>query len=197
MSLRRVAVHLSAQGLPADNFNRADAASLGTSSSGHVWDEHGTAWSIVGNQCRPPAVAAYDFATLDAGKADVTVTVTVDPRGNGRDMGPVARVVDTNNLVFFDCTWVTDHWVCRAFERVGGSFTGLTALVDPVTVLGSDQTTPFSMVLTVSGSSGSVSINSASQGTWSSLDPSLLSATKHGLGGNNAFDAAFDNLVMT
>jgi hypothetical protein len=196
--LRRGAIadaYTSAVSLPSDNFNRADAATLGTSSSGHTWDEHGTAWSIASNRCVPPSSGGYRFVTLPAGQADVTVTATINPAASP-DLGLCARVVDTNNLVFFDLDWVTDHWICRVFQRLGGSFTGLTSLVDPVAGL-ADNTTPFTAALTVTGATGGATINGASQGTWTGLDSSLLTATAHGLVGNDITASTFDNFAIT
>lgn len=181
--------------LPSDDFNRANAASLGTSSSGHVWDEHGTAWSINANRCVPPLISDYKVVTLDADQADVTITATVIPAGTP-DLGLCARVVDANNLVFFDIVEVGGHWICRVFQRLGGSFTGLTSLVDPVTEL-VDNTTPFTATLTVTGDAGEAFINGVSQGTWTGLDSSLLSATSHGLVGNEVQLATFDDLAIT
>lgn len=181
--------------LAADTFTRANAAALGTSSSGHAWDEHGTAWSIVSNQAKPPN-ATYAIATLDAGDADVSVTATVDPKNSDPDLGLVARVVDGNNFLFADVVWETDHWLCRAFQRVAGAFTGLTSLVNPVVVLGSDHTTPFEVTMTVAGSAGEVFISDVSQGTWSSIDASLVTPTDHGLVGNQVVVATFEDITI-
>lgn len=181
--------------LPSDNFNRADAATLGTSSSGHVWNEYGTAWSIASNRCVPPSTGGYKFATLDASTPDVTVTATINPAASP-DLGLAARVVDVSNLVFFDIVWVSDHWICRVFQRVAGSFTGITALVNPVAGL-ADNTTPFTAALTVDADAGEAFINGASQGTWSGLDSSLLTATAHGLGGNEVVSSTFDSFSTT
>lgn len=182
--------------LPSDDFNRANAASLGTSSSGHVWDEHGTAWSIASNRCVPPSSGGYKFATLDAGEADVTVAATINPSG-APDLGLCARFVDASNLVFFDVVWETDHWICRVFQRLAGSFTGLTALVNPVVTLGADNTTPFTASVELAGDAGEAFINGVSQGTWTGLDGSLLSATDHGLVGNDVVASTFDNFAVT
>lgn len=178
----------------ADNFNRADAATLGTSSSGHTWDEHGNAWSIDTNRARPPGGGPFKLATLDAGHADVAVEVTIIP--NAGDLGLVARVVDTGNHVLFNLSW-DGRWLCKVFYKVGGGgYTGLTSLVDPVPQL-SDSTTQFTARLELTGDAGEAFIEGASQGTWTGLDSGLLSATSHGLAGNDAHVVRFDDLAIT
>lgn len=181
--------------LPSDNFNRADAATLGTSSSGDTWDEHGTVWSIASNRARPPSGGSYVFATLDAGVADVTVEATVIPGGTP-DIGLCARVVDSNNLVFFDFSWNSDHYECRVFQRVGGSFTGITSFVSNVTAV-PNNTDPYTLTLTCTGAAGEAFANGVSQGTWTGLDSSLLTATSHGLASKDSHPVAFDDFSIT
>ena len=181
--------------LAADTFTRANAAALGTSPAGHVWDEHGTAWTIVSNKAHPPNVVGYTVATLDAGATAVTVTVTVTPDADC-DLGLAARVVDTSNFVFLDISRSGDHYVSRTFQRVAGSFAGLTTLVDPVTSI-SDVAAPFTLTLTVNGQAGESLVNDVSMGTWSSLDSGLLAATTHGLAvGATNVNNAFDDLTI-
>lgn len=186
--------------LASDTFNRADGA-IGTSSSGHTWTELGssTGWTVASNQARPPT-SGYDIAVLNAGDADVEVQVTVDPKNSTPDLGPVCKVSDADNLIWYDVVYDTDHWLCRVFQRVAGSFSGngLTTLVNPVVTLGSDKTTPFEVRLQSVGQAGEVWINDVSQGTWSSLiDTGILSATSHGLAGNAVLTAAYDDLTIT
>lgn len=182
--------------LAVDTFNRADAATLGTSSSGHVWSEHGTAWSIASNRAHPPLLSPYTIVSLDAGDADVEIEVTVHPVADC-DLGLAARCVDANNFIFLDVSRSGDHYVSRTFQRVSGSFSGLTSLVDPVTSI-AVVTDPFTLRLAVNGSSGESWINDVSMGTWSSIDASLVTPTRHGLAtGTTSNDNAFDDLTIT
>jgi hypothetical protein len=170
--------------LPSDDFNRADGA-LGTSSSGHAWTHSG--WTVASNKCKPPTSGGLVYATVDAGVANVTVAVTVDP-AVAPDLGLVARYI----------VYETDHWLCRVFQKVGGgSFAGLTTLVNPIVTLGSDNDTPFTAALTVSGSGGEAFINGVSQGTFTGVDSGLLSATSHGLAANDIVSSTFDNFAIT
>jgi hypothetical protein len=180
--------------LPSDTFNRADGA-LGTSSSGHAWTH--TGWTVGTNQCVPPNSGGASFATVDAGAANVTVAATLDP-ALSPDWGLVVRYVDAGNLILFDIVHEVDHWICRVFQKVaGGAFTGLTTLVNPVVTLGADHDTPFTAAITVTGDAGEAFINGISQGAFSAVDAALLSATSHGLYGNDVAASRFDNFVIT
>jgi hypothetical protein len=184
--------------LAADNFNRADGA-LGTSSSGHVWTH--TGWTVASNVARPPAVADYRFATLDGGQADVDVTTTIIPSVSSaaNDMGLAARVVDSNNLLIYNFACIAGVWLCRAYQRVGGSFTGITSSVNPVPELGNSDFRPFRARMLVEGDAGEVFCTTQddlvtwhSQGTFSGIDGGLLAATAHGLFGNDTDESGFD-----
>lgn len=188
--------------LAADNFNRADGA-LGVSSSGHTWTH--TGWTVASNVCVPPNSGGRSVATMDAGELlddptaaeNVVIEVTVDPnelpdlgvifRRNGADWG-LAEVGAEG-----------DHWLCRVHQFVSGGFiTPLTPLVNPITVLGTDQTTPFTIRVEVNGSNGELFVNDESQGSWTgTLDSALLHSTEHGLFGNDVTSSVFDNITIT
>lgn len=184
----------------ADTFTRADGA-IGTSSSGHVWEQFGTTgWTVASNTADPPS-GGFAIATLPLGAADVDLTVTLNPNFQSPDWGPVVKLADVDNLIWLDIVFETDHWLCRPFQRVGGSFTGnaLADVVDPIVTLGADKVTPFTARIRSVGQTGQVWINGASQCTWSALiDTGILTATKHGLAANDApATATFDSLTMT
>lgn len=95
-----------ATGLPAsDDFNRAnDAATLNTSSSGHIWAAHVGTWGIDSNQGYLPSPVTDSVVTVEVSAADVTAQVTLAIVGNRPGLS--FRFVDTNN-----------YW---AWFRVGG-----------------------------------------------------------------------------
>lgn len=166
-----------------DDFNRADAATLGTSTSGHLWSVTAGTWTIAGNKGHPPlSLAAYTAATVDDGATvDAVIEVTLNSlSGLDFDGGPIGHFVDINNFVFMDIsrTGATDY-LTRTFQRVGGSFTGLTSLVNPVP--GITQGTPYVARLELSGSGGESFINGSSVGSFTGVDGSLLAATRHGV----------------
>jgi hypothetical protein len=184
--------------LAYDDFARADAATLGTSTDGHLWDEYGTAWSISGGRARPPVGAGYRIAAMNAGAADVDITASVLPSAfslSSPDFGLVARSIDINNFVFFDVVWAVDHWLCRVFQRVGGTFTGITSQVNPVPGMG-DNDDPFTARLVAVGDSGEAFLNGASVGTWSGLNATLLAPTWHGLAANDSSGSGFADITV-
>lgn len=173
----------AAAGGVTDTFNRADAATLGTSTSGHLWTVTAGTWTIASNVGHPPlSLAAYTAATVDDGvTADAVIEVTLNsPSGLDFDGGPIGHFVDINNFVFMDIsrTGATDY-LTRTFQRVGGTFTGLTSLVNPVP--GIAQGTPYTARLELSGSGGESFINGVSVGAFSGVDGSLLTSTRHGV----------------
>lgn len=169
--------------LAADTFNRADAATLGTSSSGHTWTVHtADTWSIASNVAQPPSIGGYSVASLDAGAADADITVTIQPgAAGGVDIGLAARVVDNDNFVFLDVSKSGANYVTRTFQRVSGSFTGLTTLLGPPLTGVSGQPATFTLRLVVTGSTGESFVQGTSVGTFSGINAGLLSATRHGL----------------
>lgn len=179
--------------LASDNFNRANAGSLGTSSSGHAWTDSGGTWTLSGNTAHGPALSGgnYALSSVNAGAADVDITVTVALSG-GVDVGIAARVIDSDTFIYMDFTESGADFITRTFQRVGGSFTGLTSLVGPFSA-----TSPITLRLVCVGSSGEAFVQGASVGTWSSLHASLVTPTKHGLAiGSNSSANAYDNFSV-
>jgi hypothetical protein len=171
-----------AVGGASDNFNRADSGTLGTSSSGHVWTNHGTpTFGIVSNAAHPPAgVSDYNIASLDGGLVNCTVQCTITaPIGLDFDAGLAGRVVDQNNFIILDVSRSGSDLVTRVFKRVGGSFTGLTTFLNPAP--GVAQGTPFVAKLVLSGAGGEAFLNATSIGTFSGLDAVLQTPTRNGI----------------
>lgn len=186
--------------LAADTFTRANAATLGTSSSGHLWDEYGTAWAVDGNRARPPVFAGYRLAAMNAGAADVDIVVNVTPAvfaASVPDLGISARAIDINNFLLFDVVYETDHWLCRVFKREGGAFSGITTLVNPVPSMSSSSTAPFVARLVAKGAGGEAFLNGVSVGTWSGLASPFLTPTWHGLAANDANGSGFEDITIS
>jgi hypothetical protein len=165
----------------SDDFNRANAATLNTSSSGHTWAVTAGTWNVASNQGHPPlALTDYRAATLDGGLVDATIECTFNaPVGLNFDGGLVGRFVDINNFIFLDISLVGSSFLTRTFQRVGGSFSGLTSLVNPVS--GIVPGTPFTAKMVLTGSSGESFINNVSMGAFSGVDSGLLASDLHGV----------------
>lgn len=177
-----------------DTFTRADGA-LGTSTSGHVW-EH-TGWTVAGNTGKPPTSGGYQVALLDAGQLDVSIEVTIDPN-EAPDMGVVFRGINATNWAMLNIGVEGDHWLCRVHQRIAGGFgTPLTALVNPIPILGTNLAAPFDVRIEAIGASGEVFVNEVSQGSWSgSLDAALATGTKCGLMGNDVTSSRFTEITV-
>ena len=184
----------------SDSFDRADGP-IGTADSGHTWVESGvgSGWTVASNTAKPPSDAGWSWATLDLGAADADISVEMNGNGGGApDLGIAAKVQDASNLILFDVVFVTDHWICRVFQRVAGSFNGLTALVDPVPGVTNTNAAVFTIRLVTNGAAGEAFIAGTSMGTWSALsDNGILAETAHGLGGTSVTFATFDDFTMT
>lgn len=85
----------------SDNFNRADAATLGlTSGESKAWLAEGTTpvWSIVGNRAGMTASGgASSMATVDAATADGVLQATLAVSGTAKTTGLAFRVQDYLN----------------------------------------------------------------------------------------------------
>lgn len=191
-----------------DTFTRADGA-LGTAETGGPWTAVAGTWTVLGNQARAGGgTGDYDVATLNVGTAAVDLRATVDPaNGETNDMGPVARVVDSTHYIILDLTYQAPVWLCRIFQRLGGAFIGLTALVNPIAQLGGDNNTPFRVRLVVGGSYGldggegfiaaPADLNTwISVGSWSNADVQFRTATAHGIAAKETPGSRWDNVEI-
>lgn len=191
--------------LVADDFNRADAATLNTSSSGHVWAQLTDNWSIASNVAHPPNVAGGNrYATLNAGQQDVTVDVTIIPEsGVSNDCGMTARFLDADHHIFFTVVNVGGDWLTRVFQNSGSGYSGLTSLLNPVPWLPNNDFRPFRMRLVLSGLSGEGFISTQddltdfqSVGAWSGTLDASLTHTSYGMVGNDADGTGFENFEV-
>lgn len=159
-----------------DNFNRADAGSLGTSSGGQTWTNGGAGhFAIASNK----AVAVFTagqltVAWLETGLADFTLTCDIVGSAT-TEVGLVFRLVDSAN-----------HWLILAnqgtfalYKVTAGGFTNLGGL--PACPNGAGVT--FTIKVVCSGSSIQTSIDSGSGfvAKHSVTDSYLSTATKVGL----------------
>jgi len=150
----------------SDDFNRVDAATLGTADSGHVWTSG--LFGITSNRAQSTGSTQ---AVVDYGSADATITAKVVAHGGG-SAGIVFRYVDASNYFGVTTTLV--------FKRVGGVLTNFAAFDAGATIAAGDTCR-----VTVSGSTITVFRQAASTGSFVQVatytDTSLATATKHGL----------------
>jgi hypothetical protein len=189
--------------LAADNFNRADAASLGTSSSGHVWNENGDSWNISSNKAQPPPLSGFRYVDLDCGSVDHDVQATLYPNsGSGIDMAIVARFAAYSDHILFNVTQVGGNWLCRAFEQANATGYGaVTPLGSPPSPLPtSGRNDPFKARVKVVGNQGEVFLTTQddlntwiSMGTWT-IRAELLSQTGAGLAASGSEACRFDDI---
>lgn len=86
-----------------DNFNRTNATTLGTATTGEVWQLAGSGSASLGiqnNQAYNITCAAPGYAVVDALTADARSKVTMVT--NGGDTRLPFRFVDTNNFYYFE-----------------------------------------------------------------------------------------------
>lgn len=86
-----------AVGGASDDFNRADSpASLGTSSSGHLWTVHAGTGEITVNRAK--AAVSPMYATVDAGIADGDFSINIPASFTGGEFpGVFYRAADASN----------------------------------------------------------------------------------------------------
>lgn len=113
--------------LPADDFDRADAASLGVSSSGHTWQgDPENAFAIaLGKAVDATAGVAWNPAWLPVGQNDMDVKGSIVH--GSMESGIVARLANANDCLYLD--WTHDSPTAmsgRIYARTGGGFTPLS-----------------------------------------------------------------------
>lgn len=117
--------------LASDTFTRANQSGLGTATTGGSWTHPGTNnWAIASNQATTNSgtgVPEWQPAWLSTGQSDVEVAV--DFTFNNMDAGPIARVTDTDNLLFLDISYNGSGQIAgNLFRRVAGTFTAIGTL---------------------------------------------------------------------
>lgn len=100
--------------LAADDFNRADATTLGTAPTGQTWG--GDAFSITGN-----TAAGAGNAHLDVGRVDMDVEATVTYAGTTGVLGVQSNLLDANNRL----VWYIDGGTPTLAKVDGGTSTTL------------------------------------------------------------------------
>lgn len=156
----------------ADNFDRADSGSLGTTPvGGKVWTltDPNMAYGIKNQQAyRATGGTVEAYALVDVGHADVDVSVTLaSVSGNG--CGQAWRATDASNLWVMDCNSGDPITV---YKKTAGAFTavaGTGAFAQPGDVVR----------VVVVGSAGTVYVNGVQKAMFS--DAFNATATKHGL----------------
>lgn len=174
--------------LVQDDFNRSNG-SMGTPPVGSYWQPQGD-WSIAGNRAHFASVnsgGAYIPTVVDAGTGNCTVSATFILDATFNDCGMALRFADNNNFIFVDITGSdSGGWQSRTFERIGGSFTGMTSLMS---LVGVSSSTPLTVKAIMSGSqveifynigAGNVSLGSFTNSTV------LRTNTLHGLVSDSA-----------
>lgn len=119
----------TAGGLPADDFDRPDSDSLGTSASGHAWlgDPQDT-WGIAGGRAEANTTGtAFNPAWMDCGDTQQQVEAVIAHRDGER--GLLGRVVDSANCVMFDYERSGNSANLAVYERVDNSLTSRGAAV--------------------------------------------------------------------
>jgi lysophospholipase L1-like esterase len=164
----------------SDSFNRANAATLGTTDgaghaeanggSGLAWTANVGAWAIATNKAAATDVAgAAAIATVDAGAANVLMNAMITFAG-GAGIGVVARYVDASNYVraYHDGTNI------KLDKVVGGSVTNLFTVAN--------TTNNAQLQLRAKGTTFQVMYNNASVGTVQTVsDAALQSSTRAGI----------------
>lgn len=167
-----------------DTFTRADnASSLGTADTGQAWTAHAGTWGITGGQAT--AFSGVDIsATVDAGSADVDVSVTLAALqgGGGEYSGLTLRYVDANNRIRLYLNGGTGSAIVARY-RIAGVQSDIT--------LGGTWAAGDVLRAVVVGSSLAVYRNGTLVGTRG--DAPHVTATRHGLhaesyGGGIRFD---------
>jgi len=176
----------------ADDFNRADAGTLGsTSAEAKPWTIYGTgaAWSITANQAGLTALTGSSaVAYVDAQKTDGILRATLAAVGAGKATGLAFRGSDLTNQFYLSRESSTAlKW--SLFKRVAGTVTNLGN--SGVLIAAGDQ-----LAVTLAGSNISVSINGVQ--AIAATDAAHAANKLHGLFGSSAELAAkWDNISFT
>lgn len=131
-----------------DDFTRANAATLGSSSEGWSWSEQGSGnWDLDTNAAEPQAPDSVARADSDLSSANHTVQASVTAQVATSNPGVLARFSASASNTYYMWRDSNDGNVLQLFKRVTGTFTQLGANV-------AETPSPsFTLKLTVSGSS--------------------------------------------
>lgn len=111
-----------------DNFNRADADPLGSSSEGWSWTETNGDIDIVSNEAKGQASGVENRARADSdlGSADHYAQLTMLTISNG--LGPCVRFASGADTCY---GWLIDGGLNRVFKVVAGGLTSLASFSSP------------------------------------------------------------------
>jgi hypothetical protein len=148
----------------SDSFNRADAATLGTTDTGQAWSvEEGAGWSIETNKATPttPSTATFndendiplEIAVVDVGTNRQTITVDVITHPDNANAGIIGRFIDTDNYFYFPVINTTISAV-QFWHVAGGTFQGY--LVNESVTIDLDAT--YTLELVLNGNAWSLSV---------------------------------------
>lgn len=179
-----------------DDFNRADAAALGTSSGGGTWTDTGAAGGcrILSNKAMVDNVGGLKQSVIETGLANSTITVDWVASVSNKEQWVTFRYSDESNFWFvyalnnagIDITW-------KLYKKVAAADTEVNAAG------GYARNTLYALTIITVGSSITVKLGGTTVMT--ATDSALASNTKIGLGGS--CDVAgenmdtWDNLVVT
>lgn len=175
-----------AQTLVSDSFTRANSAvTLGSADTGQAWTANRGTWGISSNAAYNPVIDAstLDTATVDAGSANVTVSVTLATYAAAQRV--CGRQTDAANGLLVD---VQDTAI--NLYRVTADSPNLLGTAAIVAASGC------TIALVMSGNSISVRFN-GSQVIGPITESQGSSVTKHGLGNGGSTIATFDNFLIT
>lgn len=131
-----------------DNFNRADSATLGSSSEGWSWSEQGSGnWDIDTNTAESQALDSVARADADLSSANHAVQASVTAQVATSNPGVLARFSASVSNTYYMWRDSNDGNVQQLFKRVTGTFTQIGSNV------AGTPAPPFTLRLTVSGSS--------------------------------------------
>lgn len=155
-----------------DDFNRADSTTtLGTTNTGQTWEAltAGSVFGIVSNQAYRQTYAGTgeNAVVVDAGKADVDISITTSKLGAGG--GIVFRATNSANFWCIDTNMATGH---KLFKFVSNAFVFVGLAGNPSAAVGD-----VARVVAV-GSSISVTVNGGT--AYTVTDTFNQTATKHG-----------------
>jgi hypothetical protein len=169
-----------------DYFDRANAASLGTTSSGHTWTEVSGSWKVQSYTAKLDSTVGVALAVADAGMVNATLQVVLSAVDTlGAQVSVIFRESDANNFYRVIAQGAANYVL---YKHVGGAQTQIADLgVAPVA--------GDAIRIRYVGTSIKVYINGTLRAN--STDGALTTGTKVGFYSGSNTDAAFSGLVIS
>lgn len=177
----------------ADDFNRADAGALGTSSGGQLWTQQAGTIEVLSNEAHITGTAAINavtgaIATVDSGLANCAIEYKITA-GAGNDHWLVFRFVDANN--FYYLNWFAAFGWWRTTKQVAG-VQSQGHIAGPAGGFSNGDV----VKLVLSGSTLNYYKNGSQFDSDSdAFNGDFLTATKHGIGGSST-NCKFDDFSI-